>query len=342
MPFYQDPYAQSNPTTPQVFSWDISPSEHDTSPQPMTPIVTHYSTPEDQEVIEQFLQQQLEQQQQLSQLQPQPQLQPQQTRPQPQQRLEYQHPPTIQLPERSAYTAKYRFDNVTQEDFRQQQAEATQSDDRKAETSGSRRASSKPPLHISMTSRASVSPVASSSGAARSAAIGPSRHMRGTHGAHPYRRPHSAAAVRGAGHGTPRVSSDPITRLHPVHTEGREAEVATDTFPQTLVPAQATRQTFASSSTVGSRAAVSAMSVTCPAVSLWRNRVLRPSAMGSGEAGTRCVCPVAVLVAPARLLLACPYVARIHHHSRVATPSARIFSLTRWTTSSSPCSNSPV
>ncbi|KAI0709608.1 hypothetical protein C8Q72DRAFT_871426 [Fomitopsis betulina] len=28
------------------------------------------------------------------------------------------------------------------------------------------------------------------------------------------------------------------------------------------------------------------MSVTCPAVSLWRNRVLRPSAMGSGEAGT--------------------------------------------------------
>ncbi|EPS94919.1 hypothetical protein FOMPIDRAFT_48550 [Fomitopsis schrenkii] len=68
------------------------------------------------------------------------------------------------------------------------------------------------------------------------------------------------------------------------------------------VPVQATRQTVASSSTLATRAAVSAMSVTCPAVSLWRNRVLRPNATGSGEAGTRCVCPVAVLVALARLL----------------------------------------
>lgn len=285
MAFYRFP--QSNPSTPQVFPWEITPSEHDTTPQPMTPLVTQYSTPEEQEV-QHFLQQQ----QQLPQFQPQAQLQ--QPQPQPQQQSEYRQPATIQLPERPVYTAQYRFDNITQEDFRQQQAEAAHVDDRKAETSGSRRASSKPPLHISTTSRASVSPSASSSGTGpRSAAVGPSRHTRGSHSAHPYRRPHSAAAVRGSGHHTPRVSSDPIGRLHPAHAEEQEQEpeAAPDPFPQIPASAQPMRQAFASSSTLATRAAASAMSVTCPAVSLWRDRMLRTSATSSSEAGTRCVCP---------------------------------------------------
>lgn len=251
----------------------------------MTPLVTHYSTPEEQEV-QHFLQQQ----HQLPTFQPQAHLQQPQPQQQQQQQPEYQQPATIQLPERPVYTAQYRFDNVTQEDFRQQQEEAAQSDDRKAETSGSRRASSKPPLHISTTSRASVSPSASSSATgSRSAAIGPSRHTRGSHSAHPYRRPHSAAAIRGSVHGTPRVSSDPIGRLHPARIEEREREpeVALDPFAQ-IPAAQSTRQAFASSTTLATRAGVSAMSVTCPAVSLWRDRVLRTTS--SGEAGSRCVC----------------------------------------------------
>ncbi|KZT68358.1 hypothetical protein DAEQUDRAFT_692559 [Daedalea quercina L-15889] len=294
-------YDRSTSSTPRVYPWDIAPSEHDTPPQPLTPLVTHYSTPEEQEQqvaqFEQFLQQQQQQQSHPQPLQqpqqphhpPQHQQQPQQ--PQPQQQPEYQPLPIIQLQERPIYSAQFRFDNITQEEFHQQQAATASSDDRRTETSGSsRRASSKPPLHISTatTSRASVSPGASSSGAGQTSGVGPTRHARIAHNVHPY-RPYSAAGVRG----TPRVSSAPVARLHPV-AEARGPEVPPSPLAQMPAPVQAqtqtqhahqTRPSYASTSTVTMGSVAASMAVACPAMSLWRDRVMRSSS-GSDVAGT--------------------------------------------------------
>ncbi|KAH9887213.1 hypothetical protein C8Q73DRAFT_657097 [Cubamyces lactineus] len=277
------PYHQyvdySNPATPRVYSWDVTPTEQDAMHIPQQDPATIQQHQQHQQQQERVSPSQL----QLQQLPPPPppplttqeiqqhqqhqqvQIQQAQQHQQHQQAQYTPHPQTISLQPPSSQP-QYRFDNITEEHFIQANATA-EARPSSSSSSTRRRGASKPPLHVDTSRGASVaSPGALSSAGA---GVGPLRAPRTraqTQSAHPYRCPQSRAASGSS------TASGPGHAAESASVRTRRVSEMQHTSAGGAMPAVGT-----------------AMAVSCPASDTWKEGLLGLSEEAGGQAGTRCV-----------------------------------------------------